>query len=62
MKIKSTKFKDLKIFQGKTHIDNRGAFREMFLKNKTKDFQGIFLHLSNSGPNPRTLEYDYLSS
>jgi len=51
MKIISTKFKGLKIFQGKTHLDSRGAFREMFLKNKTKGFQGIFWCMSKSKKN-----------
>ena len=36
MKISSTKFKGLKIFQGKTHLNSRGTFREMFLKNKKR--------------------------
>ena len=51
MKINSTKFKGLKIFQGKTYLDNRGAFREIFLKNKTKGFQGIFWCMSKSKKN-----------
>ena len=51
MKISSTKFKDLKIFQGKTHLDSRGAFRELFLKNKSKSFQGIFWCMSKSKKN-----------
>ncbi len=51
MKINSTKFKGLKIIQGKTHLDSRGAFRELFLKNKNKGFQGIFWCMSKSKKN-----------
>tara|TARA_B100000029_G_scaffold269629_1_gene264963 strand:+ start:1061 stop:1597 length:537 start_codon:yes stop_codon:yes gene_type:complete len=51
VKIKSTKFKGLKIFQGKTHLDSRGAFRELFLKNKMKDFLGVFWCMSKSKKN-----------
>ena len=51
MKINSTKFKGLKIIQGKTHFDSRGAFRELFLKNKNKSFQGIFWCMSKSRKN-----------
>ena len=51
MKINSTKFKDLKIVQGRTHLDSRGAFRELFLKNKNKGFQGIFWCMSKSKRN-----------
>ena len=51
MKIKSTKFKDLKIYLGKTHLDRRGGFREMFFKNKTKSFQGVFWCMSKSKKN-----------
>ncbi len=51
MKINSTKFKGLKILQGKTHLDSRGAFREIFLKNKTKSFQSVFWCMSKSKKN-----------
>ncbi len=51
MKISSTKFRGLKIFQSKTHLDSRGAFREVFLKKKVKDFQGIFWCMSKSKKN-----------
>ena len=51
MKINSAKFRGLKIIQGKTHLDNRGAFRELFLKNKNKGFQGIFWCMSKSKKN-----------
>ena len=51
MKINSTKFKGLKILQGKTHLDSRGAFRELFLKNKTQSFQSIFWCMSKSKKN-----------
>ena len=42
MKLISTKFSGLKIFSGKTHLDNRGAFRELFLKKRNKGFHGVF--------------------
>ena len=51
MKIKNTKFKDLKIIQGENHLDKRGAFREIFLKNKMKGFNGIFWCVSKSKKN-----------
>ncbi len=51
MKINSTKFKGLKVFQGKNHLDSRGAFRELFLKNKTMEFSGIFWCMSKSKKN-----------
>ena len=51
MKLNSTKLKGLKIFKGKTHIDNRGAFREIFSKKKIKGFQGIFWCMSKSKKN-----------
>ena len=51
MKIISTKFKDLKVFKGKTHLDKRGAFREFFLKKKINNFQNIFWCMSKSKRN-----------
>ena len=51
MKIKLTRFKGLKVFQGKTYFDSRGAFRELFLKNKTQSFQSIFWCMSKSKKN-----------
>ena len=51
MKINSTKFKGLKVVLGKTHLDSRGAFRELFLKNKNKSFQSIFWCMSKSKKN-----------
>ncbi len=51
MKIISTKFKDLKVFKGKTHLDKRGAFREFFLKKKINNFQNIFWCMSKSKKN-----------
>ena len=51
MKIKLTRFKGLKVFQGKTYLDSRGAFRELFLKNKTQSFQSIFWCMSKSKKN-----------
>ena len=51
MKISATKFRGLKVFNGKTHLDNRGAFRELFIKKKTKGFQGIFWCMSKSKKN-----------
>tara|TARA_Y100000590_G_C15550614_1_gene950743 strand:+ start:270 stop:806 length:537 start_codon:yes stop_codon:yes gene_type:complete len=51
MKTKSIKFKGLKVIQGKSHIDYRGAFRELFLKKKNKGFSGIFWCMSKSKKN-----------
>ena len=51
MKIISTKFKHLKVFQGKTHLDQRGAFREFFLKSKVNNFKSIFWCMSKSKKN-----------
>ena len=51
MKISATEFRGLKVFNGKTHLDNRGAFRELFIKKKTKGFQGIFWCMSKSKKN-----------
>ena len=51
MKISSTKFRGLKIFNGKTHLDKRGAFRELFVKKRVKGFQGIFWCMSRSKKN-----------
>ena len=42
MKIKSTKFKDLKVVFSPVHRDNRGFFKEVFKKNF---FQNINLFL-----------------
>ena len=36
MKIKNTKFKELKIISSKVHKDRRGYFRELFKKNACK--------------------------
>ena len=51
MKIYSSKFKGLKVFQGQTHLDKRGAFREIFLKKEIKGFQSIFWCMSKSKKN-----------
>ena len=51
MKIYSSKFKGLKVFIGKNHFDNRGAFRELFIKNKTFNFNGVFWCMSKSKKN-----------
>ena len=51
MKIDYRKFTGLKVYNGKTHLDSRGAFRELFLKSKTKDFPGIFWCMSKSKKN-----------
>ena len=37
MKILKTKFKELKEFKSKNIFDNRGFFRELFIKKKTKN-------------------------
>ncbi len=51
MKIKNTKFKNLKIYLGKTHLDTRGGFREIFLQNRVKVFPGVFWCMSKSKKN-----------
>ena len=51
MKLISTKFSGLKIFSGKPHMDNRGAFRELFLKKRNKGFHGVFWCMSRSKKN-----------
>ena len=51
MKIKKTKIKGLKIIEDKTHLDKRGAFRELFLKNKNDRFDGVFWCMSKSKKN-----------
>ena len=51
MKVSSTKFRGLKVYNGKTHLDNRGGFRELFIKRKIKGFQGIFWCMSKSKRN-----------
>ena len=49
MKIKSTKFRGLKVFYGKNHTDQRGTFREIFIKKKKiKGFKNIFWCMSRS--------------
>ena len=51
MKLKSTKFRGLKIIKGRTHLDRRGAYRELFLKNKNLGFEGVFWCMSKSKKN-----------
>tara|TARA_A100001015_G_C14932888_1_gene689215 strand:- start:161 stop:697 length:537 start_codon:yes stop_codon:yes gene_type:complete len=51
VKIKSTKFKGLKVFYGKNHNDKRGTFREIFLKKKIKGFKNVFWCMSKSKKN-----------
>ena len=48
MKVFSTKFKGLKVIKGENHLDRRGAFREVFIKNKMEEFNGIFWCMSKS--------------
>ncbi len=48
MKIKLTKFRGLKVFYGKNHTDQRGTFREIFIKKKIKGFKNIFWCMSRS--------------
>ncbi len=50
MKIAKTNFAGLMVFQGNTHLDNRGYFRELFIKkNFKKEF--IFDYISMSKKN-----------
>lgn len=51
MKIKSTKFKDLKIISSKIYNDNRGGFREVFKKKFFKNKKFIFTCVSSSKKN-----------
>ena len=51
MKVFSTKFKGLKVIKGENHLDRRGAFREVFIKNKMEEFNGIFWCMSKSKKN-----------
>ena len=51
MKIKSTKFKDLKIISSKVYIDKRGTFREVFKKKFFKSKKFIFTCVSSSKKN-----------
>ena len=51
MKVFSTKFKGLKVIKGENHLDRRGAFREVFIKNKMEEFNGIFWCMSKSRKN-----------
>ena len=50
MKIAKTKFAGLMVFQGNTHIDKRGYFRELFIK-KTFKKEFIFDYVSMSKKN-----------
>ncbi len=51
MKIKSTKFKDLKIIQSPIHSDNRGMFREVFKANFFNKNKFVFTCVSSSKKN-----------
>ena len=51
MKIKSTKFKDLKIIKSPVHIDRRGFFRETFKKKFFFKKKFIFTCVSSSKKN-----------
>lgn len=51
MKVKLTKFRGLKVFYGKNHTDQRGTFREIFIKKKIKGFKNIFWCMSRSKKN-----------
>ena len=51
MNIKNTKFKGLKIINGKVFFDNRGFFGEIFKKNLLKRHKPIFWCLSKSKKN-----------
>lgn len=49
--IKNTKFKGLKIFEGKNFRDKRGFFREIFIKKNLKEHNSLFWCLSKSKKN-----------
>ncbi len=51
MKIKSTKFKDLKIIFSPVHKDQRGSFREVFKKKFFKNKNFVFTCVSTSKKN-----------
>ena len=51
MKIKSTKFKDLKIIFSPIHKDRRGSFREIFKKKFLKKKNFVFTCVSTSKKN-----------
>ena len=51
MKIKSTKFKDLKVISSNIHYDNRGHFREVFKKNFFIKEKFVFNCISSSKKN-----------
>ena len=48
MKIKSTKFKDLKIIFSPVHRDNRGFFKEVFIKKFFPKHKFFFTCASSS--------------
>ena len=51
MKIKSTKFRDLKIIFSPVHKDQRGIFREIFKKKFFKNKNFVFTCVSSSKKN-----------
>ena len=51
MNIKKTKFKGLKIIEGKKYIDSRGEFREIYKKDKLKEKEFKFTCYSKSKKN-----------
>jgi dTDP-4-dehydrorhamnose 3,5-epimerase len=51
MKIKKTKFKDLKIISSSVHIDKRGFFREIFKKKFFSKKNFVFTCVSSSKKN-----------
>ena len=51
MKIKSTKFKDLKVIFSPIHRDRRGNFREVFKKKFFKNKNFVFTCVSSSRKN-----------
>ena len=48
MKLKSTKFKDLKLFFSQVHKDKRGFFREVFKKKFLSKKKFVFTCVSSS--------------
>ena len=51
MKVKSTKFKDLKVISSPVHTDKRGSFREVYKEKFFKNKKFIFIFTSESKKN-----------
>ena len=51
MSVKNTKFKGLKVIQGKNYYDSRGFFKEVFVQSKLKFHKPVFWCVSKSKKN-----------